>query len=320
LQSVHLVHMSPPTINIRRAPLCSLCRSIPFHDLPPFPDASFSIQGSAGADCERFVHEPGKHAPIPECLGLPHHPDLASLRSTKRCGLCSEIERRINLVLESLAEEEDFFAANADRNWIRDPSDPSFQLFLTRRGGDGQATKGRAKMKADGFWVVTRSKSNPQWLFVLAIFGACVRSDDSPLATRFTGRPILGTPLDDGSLKQIKRWVRECDEHHSCLAGADAEFPTRVLEIGDASVRLLEPAPGVRGRYAALSYCWGTNCDKSYVTTSAVLESRKAPGGIDVAALPKTFQDSIFLCRYLGIRYLWGDGLCIIQDDVHDCT
>lgn len=34
--------------------------------------------------------------------------------------------------------------------------------------------------------------------------------------------------------------------------------------------------------------------------------------------LPKTFQDAIFIARYLGFQYLWIDSLCIIQDDKDD--
>src|SRR5438034_1924444 len=35
-------------------------------------------------------------------------------------------------------------------------------------------------------------------------------------------------------------------------------------------------------------------------------------------ALPKTFQDAVLLTRALGVRYLWIDSLCIIQDDEKD--
>ncbi|KAL6862598.1 hypothetical protein ACO1O0_002834 [Amphichorda felina] len=34
--------------------------------------------------------------------------------------------------------------------------------------------------------------------------------------------------------------------------------------------------------------------------------------------LPKTFQDSVILCRKLGLEYIWIDSLCIIQDSARD--
>jgi hypothetical protein len=40
--------------------------------------------------------------------------------------------------------------------------------------------------------------------------------------------------------------------------------------------------------------------------------------GIDVDNLPQTFQDAVTLTESLGLRYLWIDSLCIIQDDAED--
>jgi Heterokaryon incompatibility protein (HET) len=40
--------------------------------------------------------------------------------------------------------------------------------------------------------------------------------------------------------------------------------------------------------------------------------------GISVSELPRTFQDAIIVARRLGLRYLWIDSLCIIQDSPGD--
>ncbi|PMD19341.1 heterokaryon incompatibility, partial [Hyaloscypha hepaticicola] len=37
-----------------------------------------------------------------------------------------------------------------------------------------------------------------------------------------------------------------------------------------------------------------------------------------LATLPKTFQDAVLITRDLGVRYLWIDSLCIIQDSDED--
>lgn len=34
--------------------------------------------------------------------------------------------------------------------------------------------------------------------------------------------------------------------------------------------------------------------------------------------MPKTFRDAVFVARFLGVRYLWIDSLCIVQDDRDD--
>lgn len=39
---------------------------------------------------------------------------------------------------------------------------------------------------------------------------------------------------------------------------------------------------------------------------------------IDLARLPKTFQDAITVARSLSLDYLWIDSLCIVQDDAKD--
>lgn len=36
------------------------------------------------------------------------------------------------------------------------------------------------------------------------------------------------------------------------------------------------------------------------------------------AELPNTFQDAITVTRMLGLKYIWIDSLCIVQDDAQD--
>ncbi|KAH6684613.1 hypothetical protein B0J14DRAFT_466264, partial [Halenospora varia] len=66
--------------------------------------------------------------------------------------------------------------------------------------------------------------------------------------------------------------------------------------------------------YAVPSYCLG-NIGPS-VTTTATLESRLSHIGF--GTLPQTFRDCVIITRQLGVRYLWIDALCILQDDHGD--
>lgn len=68
------------------------------------------------------------------------------------------------------------------------------------------------------------------------------------------------------------------------------------------------------GKYLALSYCWGTGL--SVKTTTANFQQMKMR--IQLAALPQTLQDAIFITRKLGVRHIWIDSLCIVQDDKAD--
>lgn len=68
--------------------------------------------------------------------------------------------------------------------------------------------------------------------------------------------------------------------------------------------------------YVALSHCWGGTLTKDLITTSGNLQSRLR--SISHESLPPSFQDAVTITRALGIRYLWIDALCIIQDSAAD--
>jgi hypothetical protein len=68
----------------------------------------------------------------------------------------------------------------------------------------------------------------------------------------------------------------------------------------------------VLGPYLALSYRWGSRPPQDHVTTNANFLARKWNLAQD--ELPKTFQHAIHITRRLGVRYLWIDAICIIQD------
>ncbi|KAG4439969.1 hypothetical protein IFR05_004543 [Cadophora sp. M221] len=68
------------------------------------------------------------------------------------------------------------------------------------------------------------------------------------------------------------------------------------------------------GSYAALSHCWGAS--QIITTTTSTLSQRKSLVAFE--SLSKTFQDAVHITHNLGLKYLWIDSLCIIQDDLHD--
>ena len=111
------------------------------------------------------------------------------------------------------------------------------------------------------------------------------------------------------------RCHRKCNEY----LNGPGSLPTRVLNISPPdsdSVYLEEQtkSSNVNRPYAALSHCWGLS--QPFITTSETLEERKQ--GISITVLPQTYQDAIKIARTLGLRYLWIDSLCIIQNDTQD--
>ncbi|KAF4625534.1 hypothetical protein G7Y89_g12632 [Cudoniella acicularis] len=88
-------------------------------------------------------------------------------------------------------------------------------------------------------------------------------------------------------------------------------YPTRLLELGESTVRLVLPAEEkLSGPYATLSYCLGPNPTFINLAPSNL---RELQVGIIQADLPIAFQESIHFIKGLPIRYVWIDTLCIIQ-------
>ncbi|KAH8710106.1 heterokaryon incompatibility protein-domain-containing protein, partial [Phaeosphaeriaceae sp. PMI808] len=125
---------------------------------------------------------------------------------------------------------------------------------------------------------------------------------------------------DDQCIQVINTWISACSSSHStCSPGHQrtTPLPRRVVDVGSEETneapRLFE-SNGELNYYISLSHCWGRG--QHFVTETANLRERCT--AICWASLPKTFQDAITITRKLGIRYLWIDSLCILQDDSAD--
>ncbi|KAK4448477.1 heterokaryon incompatibility protein-domain-containing protein, partial [Podospora aff. communis PSN243] len=99
--------------------------------------------------------------------------------------------------------------------------------------------------------------------------------------------------------------------------------PDQVLDVGletnldDLKVKVVH-THGRRGeKYMTLSHCWGP---RSHVTTQLTTQClvEYETEGISLQQLPNTFRHAVLFTRELGVRYLWIDPLCIIQDDTQD--
>jgi len=101
-------------------------------------------------------------------------------------------------------------------------------------------------------------------------------------------------------------------------------MPTRLIDIGHdvSALPRLVLSSNIRHpqqtKYAALSYCWGTEMDakSQFKTEKMSLEHRFV--GLPSELMTPTTKDAILLARAIGLRYLWIDALCIIQDDEND--
>ena len=117
------------------------------------------------------------------------------------------------------------------------------------------------------------------------------------------------------SLLLARRWLKDCiTNHHTCPSLPVSPLPRRVLDLSSEDVFLYE-SRGESARYAALSYCWGSDT-RNTKTTRSNISARKT--GIHWEDLSQTFQDALQITRRLQIQYIWIDSLCILQDDHED--
>ncbi|KAM0816092.1 putative HET-domain-containing protein [Seiridium cardinale] len=67
-----------------------------------------------------------------------------------------------------------------------------------------------------------------------------------------------------------------------------------------------------QGTWPSLSYCWGG--DSAFILMSQTRAEFEA--GVSLNDFPATLRDAIVVTRALGIRYIWIDASCILQDSL----
>jgi hypothetical protein len=150
----------------------------------------------------------------------------------------------------------------------------------------------------------------------IVVFGV---SDDNVLfhPAIKDGRLVSTHSSTEESFLRASEWIRKCVENHKhCNPTIDLALPTRVIDLGLATLShpfLLEGRHAT-GRYATLSYCWGSGDQE--MLTEATFESFKERLPMD--KLSQTVLHAINICKRLKIPYLWVDALCIIQGDSDD--
>lgn len=141
-----------------------------------------------------------------------------------------------------------------------------------------------------------------------------------PSHLRRTTGPLLDTAL-------VTQWINTCENHPHSLRTTDAheteffqhERGFRLIDVVDEClVEQQEPS-----EYVALSYVWGDcsswslKCVKENVGQLLRKQalSIQSLGAQSERRIPLTIRNAMEFVRNLGLRFLWVDALCIIQDD-----
>lgn len=123
-------------------------------------------------------------------------------------------------------------------------------------------------------------------------------------------------PSSEMCMNMSKRWLEKCGSHENCPPQATVRLPTHLIEVSQESgeCRLHISDPGEHGHYVTLSHCWG----RGIINVLKKANIKQLQATMRTESLPRNFQDAVVITRRLGLRFLWIDALCIIQDSVED--
>lgn len=135
----------------------------------------------------------------------------------------------------------------------------------------------------------------------------------------FRGRSVMAHSISTDSLALVEHTVRlvnECEaRHEQCKKPESSTLPTRLLKIDKGGKAKLTSTSRLHynTRYTALSCCWGAS------TQSMAIQLRNSSlkslvDGCAIETLPRTIREAIHFTQRIGLRYIWVDSLCIIQD------
>ncbi|KAI8632838.1 heterokaryon incompatibility protein-domain-containing protein [Xylariaceae sp. FL1651] len=267
-----------------------------------------------GALCEEDGRSSALTFSRPSRLGnnltINHHPNLQSLLdSSAKCQVCKylcSILPGSNVSQAAFLESYKGWSVKLAKTRVTTALTTCLHLELWESDGTG--------------FTSSFIFSGPSKWYFSPIVGVCNTSNQ--LAERAIWSDKTSTLYERAQI--IEQWLQSCiKEHSACSNQLQRILPARFLDLGSGgndSITLvfssqiedvLRPV-----RYVALSHCWGSVSKSVFRTTNA--NHAENMRNIPLSALPKTFKDAIAVTRALGVRFIWIDSLCIVQDDEKD--
>lgn len=157
---------------------------------------------------------------------------------------------------------------------------------------------------------------------LVLIRGSNMIKETSRLNPQWLPPSSLGTESLEVFNKLI-HWLTTCISSHAGCTQPNMQLNALPLRMLDIDLDGCEPIERIRlrcdvwpSRYATLSHCWGPDLQ----TIPRLLQKNLADcvQEIMLDTLSRTFTDAVVCAYRLGIRYLWIDCLCIIQDSKED--
>ncbi|KAK0620763.1 heterokaryon incompatibility protein-domain-containing protein [Immersiella caudata] len=198
----------------------------------------------------------------------------------------------------------------------------------------GRAEQYRERLDISLQWFGKRSKhldatGRGYFGFELANAGQqiCFAARTMPHRATSSPRFLRRSASPEFDVGMLTSWLTTCSTEHSTSCNISASgrpaaftqaFPgLPALRFIDVQHNCLAETREIC-QYVALSYVWGTTVKLRL--TKAILPTLLQGGQLEnvFKQLPRTVRDAIILVRKLGLRYLWVDALCLVQDDKED--
>ncbi|KAI1375690.1 HET-domain-containing protein [Hypoxylon crocopeplum] len=155
-----------------------------------------------------------------------------------------------------------------------------------------------------------------------------------------TARPYELDYASPASVQFARSCIESCQlNHEGCRRSTDDimarqgptsidfnSIPSRLLQlvtkdsvlfvklVGQGLLSTVPKETVSKDGYAILSYCWG-GPQPVQLTHDSI---DNLGSGIPTSRLPKSLRDAAWFTNEIGLKYLWIDALCIIQDDAED--
>ncbi|KAK4168416.1 heterokaryon incompatibility protein 6, OR allele, partial [Cladorrhinum sp. PSN259] len=136
--------------------------------------------------------------------------------------------------------------------------------------------------------------------------------------------PLQGLPVrqEEADMERLRGWLKACETDHAKMESRSTHQRAHPSEL--SRLRVIDTELNCVAwvdmpcRYTCLSYVWGTGTQT--LLTASTREVLEAPGGLNHPSLSlhQTIKDSVEVTRRIGLRYIWIDALCILQDDPVD--
>lgn len=124
------------------------------------------------------------------------------------------------------------------------------------------------------------------------------------------------------NVKLVQTALDQCmTAHDKCAAVSRFRaVPTRLIDLsrskdGETPLETDGADLAKQPRWAALSYCWGSQIKSQAQFRTARDNYDINQAGFALNNVSEVVQDAVTAARTLRIRYMWVDAICIIQDD-----